>query len=76
MRSIVKALTWRVTATITTSLIVLGLTRDFELAGYALLLDAGIKLVLYYLHERGWSHIHWGTDEGHPRLLLDGITRR
>lgn len=73
VRSIVKALTWRAIATITTSLIVFGLTQSVELAGKALVLDAFIKLFLYYLHERGWTKIEWGTNEGHPRLMLDGL---
>lgn len=60
-RSTVKALTWRVIATLTTALIVLGLTGKTELAITAGVLDISIKLIFYYLHERGWNKIEWGT---------------
>ena len=72
-RSIVKALTWRVLATATTALIVLGLTQDLELATKAGALDIVIKLILYYSHERGWGRVGWGTEVGNPRAFLDGF---
>lgn len=74
VRSVIKALSWRFIATGTTALIVLVLTQDFWLAGKAGLLDVSIKLVLYYLHERGWGTIEWGTEIGNPRSMLDGFS--
>ena len=59
-RSTVKALSWRIIATLTTAIIVLGLTGKTELAVTAGALDISIKLIFYYLLERGWNKIEWG----------------
>lgn len=52
-RSIVKAITWRIIATL--------------IAMYWVGLQAAIVLniiqtVAYYFHERAWVHIKWGRD--------------
>jgi len=65
-RSIIKALTWRIIASITTGFIVyiggkqyLGLDMPLFATGVGLT-DVIIKLVLYFAHERGWNLIKWG----------------
>ena len=76
-RSIVKAISWRCIASLTTFSIVFVLTRflDMEvskglkasaLAGMA---DVVLKLILYYLHERIWGIIHFGKRK-HPLSSL------
>jgi len=60
-RSVVKTITWRIVATATTFSIVYLLTGQLVLALEVGGLEAVAKLVLYYLHERGWSWISWGS---------------
>jgi len=59
-RSIIKTLSWRVVATLTTTVIVLIFTGELLLAISIGSLEAVSKLVLYYLHERAWARINWG----------------
>lgn len=54
-RSLAKTLTWRVIATLITASIVYILTGKFELAATIGLLDAAVKTVAYYYHERAWE---------------------
>jgi uncharacterized membrane protein len=60
IRSIVKALTWRVIATLVTIFVAWTILGD---VGHALeigLLDTVIKLGAYYGHERAWDKIALG----------------
>lgn len=60
IRSVFKALTWRVIATGTTmSLVYIG-TGDVELMAHIGMADVVIKLFFYFVHERGWGRIPWG----------------
>ena len=59
-RSIVKTLTWRIIATVTTIIIVFLLTREISLSLLAGGFDVIAKLVLYYVHERAWLKVRWG----------------
>lgn len=59
-RSIVKALSWRITATVTTILIVLLFTGKLLLALSVGLVELVVKLLLYYVHERAWNRLRWG----------------
>lgn len=64
-RSLVKAISWRFVATLTTALIVYGFTREFKLAAEIGVLDVIAKLILYFSHERLWGWIPWGRSH-HP----------
>lgn len=59
-RALVKAITWRVSGTLATAVIVYIFTSKIDLA----LLIGGIetisKTALYFLHERFWNHISFG----------------
>jgi len=59
-RSIVKAVSYRITGTITTVLISWGITRQLKFALSIGLADVIIKILVYYLHERAWNRIHFG----------------
>lgn len=68
-RSLVKALSWRVVASITTFLITFVIFRQVtektidevaQGAGIITIFDFGLKLLFYYLHERMWTNIAWG----------------
>lgn len=59
-RSIVKALTWRVVATVITTSVVFAFTRELALSAGIGLVDTSIKLFSYYSHERLWEKIQFG----------------
>ena len=66
-RSLVKALTWRVTATADTFLIsyLVILKSDFsvfETAGLIAALEVITKVTIYYFHERIWNSLSWGME--------------
>jgi adenylylsulfate kinase len=68
-RSILKALSWRVLATLATILIVFAFTRKIVLSVGVGAVEVVIKLILYYLHERMWGH--WGVGrKEHPLASL------
>jgi len=58
-RTIVKTMTWRVTASLTTFLIAWMLTGDFLIGASIGSIEAIVKIFLYYLHERIWNNINW-----------------
>ncbi len=60
MRSVVKTITFRVVATLTTVALILLFTGSLALAGVVGLLDVVVKLVIYYFHERSWEKVSWG----------------
>lgn len=62
--SLIKAVSYRLTATITTILIVYVLTGKGILAFQAGLLDITLKTMLFYAHERAWNLISWGKAIG------------
>ena len=53
-RHAAKAMTWRIVATTTTVIIVGIVTGEWAIAGGVGAVDAAVKMVLYYLHERVW----------------------
>ena len=59
-RSIIKGLTWRLIATTTTVILVFIFTRSFTLSAEIGALDISLKILFYYLHERGWNRLKWG----------------
>ena len=60
-RSILKALSWRVIATITTMSIVFAYTGEFALTIGVGVIEVPSKMLLYYGHERTWARITWGA---------------
>jgi adenylylsulfate kinase len=62
-RSILKALSWRTWATITTATLVLIFTGKLALAFTIGLLEVFAKMALYFFHERFWQKIRWGKKE-------------
>ena len=69
-RSILKALSWRLWATITTTIIVFVLTGKIALALGAAGIEVITKLILYYFHERIWSCVGVGKNK-HPLSSLN-----
>lgn len=64
-RTVIKAVSWRVIASVTTMSIVYILTRKWEITLGAGVLEAASKMLFYYLHERAWHKIGWGKKK-HP----------
>ena len=90
-RSVAKAVSWRVVGTIDTLILswliitylgpLFGLNEgvshadNLETATYIAVTEVLTKMVLYFLHERGWAMVKWDVgvdDEGHRR---EGIKR-
>ena len=90
-RSVAKAVSWRVVGTIDTLILswliitylgpLFGLNEgvshadNLETATYIAVTEVLTKMVLYFLHERGWAMVKWDVgvdDEGHRR---EGINR-
>ena len=61
LRSILKGLTWRVVATSTIIFIAWYSTGDISLALEIGFIEFFVKLLLYYLHERAWQMVPFGT---------------
>lgn len=59
-RSLLKAITYRFSATIATFSLAYLFTGNIELAGKIGILDFGIKFLIYYVNERLWSKSSWG----------------
>lgn len=60
IRSIAKALSWRVIGTLDTLIISYLLTGKISLAASIASIDFLTKMVLYFFHERFWNMIKWG----------------
>lgn len=59
-RSLMKALSWRVTALVITVGIVWMITGAVRLAAMVGTVDALLKIGAYYLHERAWNRSNFG----------------
>jgi len=81
LRSIFKAVSYRVLASIAMAVIVFILlsldvmphvstSKKFMISLSAGILEAIVKIVFYYLHERLWTHISFGR-KIHPLSSLD-----
>ncbi|WP_439129130.1 DUF2061 domain-containing protein [Polaribacter sp.] len=60
LRSVLKALSWRVIGTLDTLVVSYVLTGEIALATSIASIDFLTKLVLYFFHERIWNKIKWG----------------
>jgi uncharacterized membrane protein len=61
-RSVVKALTWKLVATVMAFVVSYRYTRDVTAATSVALTMFVAGLVAYYIHERIWNRIPWGKD--------------
>ncbi len=60
IKSVVKAITWRIVGTLDTILISFILTGKPVIAFTIGGVEIFTKIFLYYLHERLWENIRWG----------------
>jgi len=78
-RSLIKAVSWRVTATCDTFFISWLITGELLLAGSIAGTEVLTKIGLYYLHERAWARLRWGRarlGDGHARSLAKAVSWR
>ncbi|MFI0457544.1 MAG: DUF2061 domain-containing protein, partial [Candidatus Thiodiazotropha endolucinida] len=64
IRSLAKAVSWRVTGSIDTILLSWFFTGSLTTAAAIGLTEVATKMVLYYLHERIWNRIPLGRVRG------------
>ena len=61
-RTLIKTMTWRVTASLTTFIIAWILTGDLLIGVSIGSVEAIAKIFLYYYHERIWNNINWAKN--------------
>jgi uncharacterized membrane protein len=64
-RTVAKAISWRIIATLTTMTAVYIFTGEWLITIGVGIVEVVAKITFYYLHERIWNKIHWGK-ERHP----------
>ena len=57
LQSLLKALSWRVLATLTTATIAFAVIGEVATAAIIGSIEFVLKFVIYYLHERAWQRI-------------------
>lgn len=62
-RSIVKAITWRIIASIVTTIIAVAFGVPSKAIGLVFFADLIIKFILYFFHERVWNRISFGVEK-------------
>jgi len=60
IRTLVKTLTWRVIALVTTIAVVYTYSRDAKESIVVGVIANALKMGFYYMHERVWNRIHFG----------------
>jgi len=60
LRSIIKALSWRLTGTIDTFIVSFFVTGELLIAGSIASIEILTKIVLFWMHERVWNNVKWG----------------
>lgn len=68
VRSILKGVTWRIIASVTTMTVVYFVTGDLALVASVGFVDVTLKVLFYYFHERMWGRVHWGLLGIEPRI--------
>jgi uncharacterized membrane protein len=61
LRSVLKALSWRVLATLTTIAIAYIILGDVKTALKIGAVEVVAKMAIYYLHERAWAQVPLGS---------------
>lgn len=69
IRSVAKTVSWRFIATVTTFTLVLIFTGEIDTALTVGGLEVFLKMLFYFLHERGWEKIRWGKQEIQPFVV-------
>ena len=59
-RSLLKTVTWRITASLDTFVIAWVITGEWDTCITIAGIDVVTKMFFYYFHERIWNKIKWG----------------
>lgn len=60
-RSLLKAISYRITGTTTTALLVYFISGEWKLALALVAVEPIVKIIIYYLHERLWQMLPRGS---------------
>lgn len=60
VRSVLKAISWRLIGTIDTLVVSWFVVEDAATASAIASIDFVTKMILYFFHERAWNAIKWG----------------
>ncbi|MGQ9550801.1 MAG: DUF2061 domain-containing protein [Candidatus Bathycorpusculaceae bacterium] len=60
IRSLLKAVSWRIVATLTTIFLVFIFTGNLLASGSVGLFELFLKTLIYYVHERVWNLCNFG----------------
>ena len=60
-RHLLKSVTWRIVASLTSFFLAWGVTGDVEMGLSVGVADVIIKFILYYIHERVWYRSNFGV---------------
>ena len=63
LRSLLKTISYRVLAALLTASVVLCITGEALTATYIGAGEFVVKAAMYFIHERIWSHIHFGNKQ-------------
>jgi uncharacterized membrane protein len=61
-RSIAKTISWRITGSGATFLVVWVILGDMIISGSIATIQLVMNTVLYYIHERLWNGVKWGRE--------------
>ena len=64
-RSIIKSITWRVIGVVLLGIISYLITHNWKEMTIITIMFHGIRLIMYYYHERIWERTSWGKTQ-HP----------
>jgi adenylylsulfate kinase len=74
-RSLIKTISWRFWATLTTILLIYIFTGRLDWAAAIGGIEVIVKIILYFLHERAWNNIHYGKKTRPPSVIwLTGLS--
>lgn len=62
IRSLLKSISWRIVATLTTVVLVFVFGKDLTLATLVGITEMVVKTVIYYFHERFWNLLGFGRE--------------
>ncbi len=68
-RSIVKTISWRIVATVTTMALVYIFIGDVAIALSVGGVEVFLKMLVYFLHERAWDKIKFGKKQINPAVI-------
>ena len=75
IRSIIKTLSWRILATLLTTLIALFFVKELAIALTIGGIEFILKILFYYLHERFWNKLSFGKVVIEPNVIwLTGLS--